>query len=330
VTVGSSIGVIGAGSWGTALAIHFAHCGLGPTLWGHSEVKLQAIARKRCNSFYLPDIHFPDTLSVTTDLAQVMACECILVCVPSRAFASVLHRLKPYVSTTTQFVFATKGLTSDGTLLSGLFDNLFPKHHVAVLSGPSFAHEVACGLPTVVTVASKNLTYAKQLAQAFSTSQFRVYASDDMLGVQLGGAVKNVLAVAAGISDGLGFGINARSGLITRGLAEMIRLAMCMGAKEKTLMGLSGLGDLILTCSDDQSRNRRFGLAIGKGLSLEAARESIGQEVESIHTVKQVTKLAKQYQVDMPITDQVSQVLQGLVGAKQAAAALFSRDLRLE
>lgn len=215
-------------------------------------------------------------------------------------------------------------------MLAGVAERHLGQRDFAILSGPSFAKEVAAKLPTTVNIASQNENYATTLATLFSADYFRAYTNTDIVGVQLGGAVKNVLAVAVGVSDGLGFGANARSALITRGLAEMMRLGSALGAEESTLVGLSGLGDLILTCTDDQSRNRRFGLAIGRGKDIDDAKLSIGQEVESIHTVEQVTKLAKQYQVDMPITEQVYALVHGATTPKQAVANLFGRALRSE
>jgi glycerol-3-phosphate dehydrogenase (NAD(P)+) len=322
--------VLGAGSWGTALALHLSRQGIDVVMWSRDHDQVTAMDAAHCNQKYLPGFDFPASLNVTADLKQAMQADVVLMNVPSRAFEALAGQMKPFMKDSTQLLTATKGLSSQSEMLTAVVKRVLGSNDFAVLSGPSFAKEVAAELPTAVNIASENAAYAKRLATIFSTHSFRVYTNSDVVGVQLGGALKNVLAVAVGVSDGLGFGANARSALITRGLAEMMRFAETFGAKAETLMGLSGLGDLILTCTDNQSRNRRFGLAIGKGLSLVEARASIAQEVESIHTVEQVFQLAQTHKIDMPITEQVHVLLSGAVSPEEAVKRLFSRALRSE
>lgn len=322
--------VVGAGSWGTALALHLAQCGHEVSLWARDEKHVSDMQSAGENSLYLPGCLFPVTLSVTHILEEaVSSSDVVMVATPSHVFEEVLTSIKTFVSN--QIILSvTKGLTSDGGMLSAVAQRLFPANDYALLSGPSFATEVAKQMPTTVIIASENADCAMLLVKAFSHNYFRAYASDDMIGVQVGGAVKNVLAVACGISDGMGFGVNARAALITRGLSEMMRLGSALGAHAKTLMGLSGLGDLVLTCTDNQSRNRRFGLAIGQGKDLQQAQELIGQVVESATTTLQVKKLAQVHQVDMPITLQIDAILNGGIAPEIAVKALFSRDLKPE
>jgi glycerol-3-phosphate dehydrogenase (NAD(P)+) len=322
--------VIGAGSWGSALALHLAHSGHEVTLWARDAKHVSAMRSVGENSAYLPGCAFPQTLHVTADLGDaVTSSDVIMVATPSHVFEEILTSIKAVVSSQV-ILSVTKGLTSDGGMLSGVALRILPNNDYALLSGPSFATEVAKQMPTAVIIASDKADCAMRLVKAFSHNYFRAYASDDLLGVQIGGAVKNVLAVACGISDGMGFGANARAGLITRGLSEMMRLGAALGAQPKTLMGLSGMGDLVLTCTDDQSRNRRFGLAIGQGKNLQQAQKSIGQVIESATTTQQVKTLAKTHHVDMPITLQIDAILNGGVAPEIAVEALFSRELKSE
>ncbi|MFN3234556.1 MAG: NAD(P)H-dependent glycerol-3-phosphate dehydrogenase [Gammaproteobacteria bacterium] len=323
--------VIGSGSWGTALAIHLARCGHRVFIWGPETDQLEAMERDRRNDQFLPGINLPDSLTPEYDLSTaVNAADVILMAAPSHVFESALLNLKPLLKPSSKFMWATKGFTKEGEFLHAVVERVCPELPYAVLSGPSFALEVAKGLPTMVTAASKDLEYAKEIAGYFSNSNFRVYTSNDVIGVQVGCAVKNVLAVAVGISDGLGYGANTRSALMTRGLAAMMRLGESLGARRETLMGLSGLGDMILTCTDDLSRNRRFGLALGKGQSIDEAVKAIGQVVESIHTVDQVLKLAAQHDIEMPIVEQVKSIISGNIKPDQALEILFNRPLTQE
>ena len=329
----SPIAVIGAGSWGTALAILLAHNKNHVRIWGHLQEHMQALCDTKRNEDFLPGIDFPETLQPCMELQQtVQGVNDILIVVPSHAFGSVLKQVKPFLNEHSRIAWATKGL-EDGTAkllhenAEEILGNNIP---FAVISGPTFAREVAMGLPTAITIASKNKAFASDLAADMCNSSFRAYTSNDITGVELGGAVKNVLAIAAGIADGLGFGANTRAALITRGLAEIMRLGTCMGGKAETFMGLTGMGDLVLTCTDNQSRNRRFGIALAKGMSQQQARESIGQVVEGIQTSREVRRLAERMQVDMPITEQVYRVLYEDVNPKDAVQALFARGIKAE
>lgn len=325
------ISVFGAGSWGTALAIHLAKMHAKVCLWGRNKQQLGTMVERRENADYLPNVSLPANLTLTSELKQACQSEHFLIAVPSHAFVGFLEQVAHLLPSNSKLVIATKGLNPlSNQLLSNDIARLLPGHVSAILSGPSFAKEVAHGLPTAVTIASQQLDMANCGRKLFHGESFRVYTSQDVVGVQLAGAVKNVLAIAAGISDGLGFGANARVALITRGLAEMSRLGGALGAQHKTFMGLSGMGDLILTCTDNQSRNRRFGLALGQGMSVDAAQESIGQVVEGRHNARQVYLLAKEQSVEMPISQQVMNILAGDETPQDAVHALLSRPPTIE
>ncbi len=268
------IAVLGAGSWGTALAIQFARAGRPTRLWGRDRGKLLAMSRDRRNEHYLSGSEFPQALSVESDLTLALRGVLdVLIAVPSHAFRGVLCEIAPRLGPEARVAWATKGFEVDSGLLPHQVarEVLGEQRAVAVLSGPTFAREVGAGLPTAMTVASADSSFVTALAQGVASSNFRAYTSTDIVGVEVGGAVKNVLAVGAGLSDGLGFGANTRIALITRGLVEMTRLGVTLGARRETFMGLAGLGDLVLTCTDDQSRNRRFGLLLAAGRPPEAA-----------------------------------------------------------
>lgn len=325
--------ILGAGSWGTALAILLARQGRPVRLWGHLQAEIDALQRDRANERYLPGIPFPEALTCTADLdAALQDAPLILVVVPSHAFASVLEALKPRLQPGQRLAWATKGLeTGTGRFLHQVFaDILGASRAPALISGPTFAREVALGLPTAVTVASPDEAFAELLAQQLSGPDFRAYTSGDVQGAELGGAVKNVMAIAAGISDGLGFGANSRAALITRGLHEIMRLGETLGGQRETFMGLAGVGDLVLTCTDDQSRNRRLGLALGRGEDRDRAIETIGQAVEGVHTAREVVELARRYGVEMPICEQVCRVLFEGQDAHQAVRELLGRSLKAE
>lgn len=328
-----SIAVYGAGSWGTALALQLARNGSEVGLWDIDAEHTRQIQQERVNTRYLPGITFPENLQAESDLAQVaQQADWHLVVVPSHGFRSLLLQLKDLIPNTASIAWATKGLElNTGKLLHEVMNETLPDfNQYAVVSGPTFAFEVAKGLPTAMTVAATHLALAQQIAAAFHGKNYRVYTSDDIVGVELGGAVKNVLAIAAGISDGLGFGANARAALITRGLAEMMRLSLHLQAKPETLMGLAGLGDLVLTCTDDQSRNRRLGLALGQGKDLQAALADIGQAVEGAKSAHSIGKLAERAGVEMPICQQVTRILYEGLPPRQAVQELISRDLKAE
>jgi len=259
----NKIAILGAGSWGTALALLAARNGCQTLLWGHNKDQIAALAKLRQNQRYLPDHIFPENLSVTADLAEVGAfSDLILVCVPSHAFKNTLIQLKPHIIDPVKIAWATKGFNpDDGCLLHQIVAEVISAQTpAAILSGPTFALEVANNLPTAITIASTHPTFAKEISNILHSELFRTYTSSDVIGVEVGGAVKNVLAIAAGVADGLGFGANTRAALITRGLNEIIRLGIQLGGSRETFMGLAGLGDLILTCTDNHSRNRRLGL----------------------------------------------------------------------
>lgn len=328
-----SIAVYGAGSWGTALALQLSRNGLKVLLWDIDPAHVEAISRQRENARYLPGVAFPDTLACASDLEQVAAfADHHLLVIPSHGFRALLQQLSLLLKPQDAVVWATKGLELDtGKLLHQVLEEELPQcRHYGVVSGPTFAAEVARGLPTAMTVASASPVLAHVVAEAFRADNYRVYLSEDVPGVELGGAVKNVLAIAAGISDGLGFGANARAAIITRGLAEIRRLGERLGAQPETLMGLAGLGDLVLTCTDDQSRNRRLGLALGRGKDMESAIAEIGQAVEGAKSARSIGKLAGQAGVEMPICAEVYRILYEGLSPHQAVRELISRDMKAE
>ena len=327
------IAVLGAGSWGTALAIQLARRGREVRLWGRNSDDLAAIADHRENRRYLPGAALPDDLVVCPDLGEcVSGVEDILVSVPSHALRETLELLKPEMRSGARVCWATKGFELSTGLLPHQVaaEVLGANRPMAVLSGPTFAKEVGVGLPTAMTVAANDDDFAAELAQAFSGDNFRAYTSDDIVGVEVGGAVKNVLAIGAGISDGLGFGANTRIALINRGLAEMTRLGVALGAQRETFMGLAGMGDLVLTCTDDLSRNRRMGLALAGGLSIEEAQEEIQQVVEGVLAAKAVRQVAESTGVEMPICNEIYRILYEGASPREAVGALMSRTLKAE
>lgn len=324
----SRVTVLGAGSWGTALALQLARTGQQVCLWGHRPEHIAKLATERRNTRYLPTVAFPDNLLLRSDLARAcQSADYILSVVPSSAFALTLTALQPHLGTQTGFCWATKGLEhGSGRFLHQLiYTKLGVKVPSAVISGPSFAREVAQGLPTALTVASHDSQYAERVALLLHGHGMLTYISSDVMGVELGGAIKNVLAIGAGIADGLGFGANARAALITRGLAELVRLGDAVGGQRETFMGLTGMGDLILTCTDNQSRNRRFGLAIGEGKSMAVAKAEIGQVIEGANAVNEIMRLARQHQISLPICEQVEQVLHHHLPPRQAVENLLAR-----
>jgi len=328
-----SICILGAGSWGTALAIQATKNGSDTLLWGHDPEHIKILKKEHKNQRYLPDIDFPEKLQMTDNLQQASVFSpLLLISVPSHAFKATLLKIKPYLARNSKIAWATKGFNSeDGSLLHEVVEQILGQDiEKAVLSGPTFAQEVAADLPTAITIASASPQLAAQLAAIFHNQHFRTYTSSDMIGVQVGGAVKNILAIAAGIADGLGFGANTRAALITRGLNEIIRLGEKLGGKADTFMGLAGLGDLILTCTDDQSRNRRLGLALGRGISKQQAIKKIGQEIEGISAAKETYLLAKKLRIEMPITTQIYNVLYKNLAPRLAVHNLLNRDQKSE
>jgi len=326
------IAVLGAGSWGTALALLLAGNGRPAVLWSRAADHAAAMVATRRNPRYLADVPFPATLRPTADLAEAAALADLLVAVPAAGFRDLLVNLKPRLRPGARLAWASKGLeTGTGRLLHEVAAEILgPGHALAVVSGPTFAREVALGLPTAVTVASADRGFAADLAARLHGACFRAYTSDDITGVELGGAVKNVLAIAAGIADGLGFGANSRAALVTRGLAEMMRLGVAMGGHRDTFMGLAGLGDLVLTCTDDQSRNRRVGLALARGQTLAEACTAVQQVAEGVHAACEVQRLAARHHVEMPITEQVCQVLYHHKSPREAVQTLLLREQKAE
>jgi glycerol-3-phosphate dehydrogenase (NAD(P)+) len=327
------IAVLGAGSWGTTLAILAARNGCPTLLWGHHPKHMASLAQDRENKRYLPGLAFPENLTVTSDLAEIAGFSSLmLVSVPSHAFKDTLLKLKAYLSNDVQIAWATKGFNpDDGSLLHEVVTDIFSEQTpAALISGPSFAGEVAAELPTAITIASSQPDFASLLSDILHSERFRTYTNSDLIGVEVGGAVKNVMAIAAGIADGLGFGANTRAALITRGLNEIIRLGVKLGGKQETFMGLAGLGDLVLTCTDNQSRNRRFGLALGQGKDTVEATKEIGQEIEGISAAKETFLLAKKYGIDMPITEQTYKVLYEGLAPLTAVQNLLAREQKAE
>jgi len=330
----ADIAVLGAGSYGSALAICLARNGNKTLLWGHNSTHINQLKQDGCNEKYLPGCDFPELIEMNDNLEQVVsATKTILVVVPSFAFVDMLKQLKPLLTKEHRIAWATKGLEAEtGRLLQDVArEVLGDEIALAVVSGPTFAKEMAAGLPTAISLASSHDDFAEHLVQLLHNDKnFRVYKNTDFIGIQLGGAVKNVIAIGAGMSDGLGFGSNARIALVTRGLAELCRVGHAVGADKATFMGMAGLGDLVLTCTDNQSRNRRFGLALGKGVSIEQAQEDIGQVVEGYRNTKEVYLLSQRLGVEMPITEQIYQVLYEGKEAKVAAKALLGRAKKVE
>lgn len=328
-----SFAVLGAGSWGTALAALLARHGHAVTLWGRDREVVAAIDTRHENPRYLPDIRLPDTLRATTDLGAALAdARQVLVVVPSHAFAETLRALAPLRPATAGVAWATKGFEpGSGRFLHEVAAELLgPQVPLAVVTGPSFAKEVAIGLPTALTVHSDDAGFAELVAEALHGPAFRAYTGNDMTGAELGGAMKNVLAVATGVADGMQLGLNARAGLVTRGLNEMLRLGRVIGGRAETLVGLAGLGDLVLTCTGDLSRNRRLGLALGRGQSIDEAVREIGQVVESIQTADEVMRLAERHGVELPIAENVRDVLHGDISPEEGLRRLMARERKAE
>lgn len=334
VTRSTAIAVLGAGSWGTALALLIARNDYAVKLWNVNTEHLESIRDNGENKRYLPGVALPQNLQVVADLESVIShTSQILVAVPSHAFRATLERLARFCTKDTRLLISwgTKGFDPEhGVLLSEVAAEVFPSAELAVISGPSFAREVAHDLPTALTVASPDGDTANTVAAWLRGGRVRIYTNSDLTGVQLGGAIKNVMALAAGISDGLGFGANAGAALITRGLAEMIRLGKALGGDPHTFMGLTGVGDLVLTCTDNQSRNRRAGIGLGQGQSVSEILQEIGQEVEGIKTVRELYAMATRSGVDMPITTQVYKVIYDGLAAEEAVVSLLSREPKAE
>lgn len=325
-----SVLVLGAGSWGTALALALARNNHNVYLWDINSELINDLKKDKSNKRYIPDVTFPDNLIPVDTIEQApVTITFVINAVPCHGLRSSLQLLKSFSDI--QICLASKGFESGTQKLNHLLvEEELESVPVAILSGPSFAKEVAKGLPTAVTIASKEIESAQAFSNLFHSDVFRIYTHDDYVGVQVGGAVKNVMAIAAGIADGLGFGANTRSALITRGLHEIMQLGLAMGAKQETFMGLAGLGDLVLTCTDNQSRNRSLGLLLAEGYTIEAAQEKIGQAIEGYKTAFEVVELAKKYDIEMPITEQVIKVLQSTCSPRDAVHNLLIREPKSE
>ncbi len=327
------LAILGAGSWGTALALHLSRLKQTIRLWTFEKSHAIDLQTEKINNRYLPEHPFPSTLHPTEQMADaIQEVRDILIAVPSVGFRNLVTQLKPFLQPSTRIVWATKGLDENtGQLLHEVIEEVLgKKYSYAVLAGPSFAGEVARALPTAVVIASQDTEFAQDLSARFNTPFFRVYLSNDIVGVEIGGVVKNVLAIATGISDGMGFGANARCALITRGLAEMMRLGHALGGQFDTLTGLTGLGDLILTCTDNQSRNRRFGLALGQGKNASIAEKEIGQIVEGKRNAELIIQLSHKTKIEMPIVESVWELLQEKITPQQAMRALLDRVPKAE
>ena len=328
----NSIMVAGAGSWGTALALVLARNWQRTYLWDCVTGHVEKLIEEKCNNHHLPGHPFPDTLTAVAEFTPLPeGVRYILIAVPCAGLGDVLQELQALPDKNFKICLACKGIEPNTLELNHLVvEKYLPGVPVAVLSGPSFAREVAEGLPTAVTIAAQDPSIAAEFSGLFHCDVFRTYTHDDMVGVQIGGAVKNVMAIAAGIVDGLHYGANTRAALIARGLAEIMRLGLAMGGRADTFMGLAGLGDLTLTCTDDQSRNRRFGLALAQGRTPDQAKAEIGQAIEGLHTTRVVCKLATNYAVDMPISRQVLSVIDGEITPADAVLELLARDPKSE
>lgn len=329
------VAVVGAGAWGTALAVHLARAGYAPRLWVFEPELLGLVVGTRENPWYLPGVRLPDGVAPTGSVADAVdGAEVVVVAVPSHVFRAVAGSLGPHLAPGARVVSATKGIEEEGPRrMSEILAEVLPpgaRDRTAVVSGPTFAVEVAHGRPTAAVVASKHPDLARELQQALATAAFRLYTQSDVVGVELGGALKNVMAVAAGISDGLELGDNARAALLTRGLAEMTRLGASLGARAATFAGLAGLGDLILTCTGGLSRNRRLGLALGRGMSLAAWQATTRSVAEGVRTARAALALAEPLGVATPITREVGAVLFGAKEPRDALESLLGRDVRPE
>lgn len=305
------LAVLGAGAWGSALAIAFArHHDV--TLWARNGALVAELAANRINQRYLPDSPFPEALKMSADLPRaITGVDLILIATPIAGLRPTLRALVASSSDLAPVLWACKGFEAGSSLLPHqvVAEELPAQVPCGVLSGPSFAREVAAGLPTAVTIAADDAAFAQRIAKELHSPLLRLYANDDLIGVEVGGAVKNVMAIATGVADGLGFGMNARAALITRGLAEITRLAMALGASQQTMMGLAGMGDLILTCTGALSRNRQVGLKLAEGLALEQVLTELGHVAEGVSTAREVLTMAERFEVDMPITAAVCGLL---------------------
>jgi glycerol-3-phosphate dehydrogenase (NAD(P)+) len=329
----NTIAVLGAGSWGTALAVHLARIGHEVRLWARDRVLAQQLSTDRLNPVYLPDVPLPDGVTPTASVEQALrGAQFVLAAVPSHGLRTVMRAASPFVAADAAIVSAVKGLEADTLLRMSevIAQELGPPHPIVVLSGPSFAAEFARQLPTAVCVASETIAHAECVQTEFRSPYFRLYTGADVVGVEFGGALKNVIAIAAGVVEGLGLGHNALAALMTRGLAEVSRLACAAGARRETLAGLAGLGDLILTCTGPYSRNRRVGLDLAQGRALPEILSGMRMVAEGVRTTSVALALGTRYGVELPITTQMAEVLAGRKAARAAVEDLMLRPQRIE
>ncbi len=326
------IAVVGAGSFGTALAMMLTNKGHSVTMWARRKEQVEEMRLTRRNARYLPGIELPEPLEFSCDLEKVAAGkDIVLFAVPAQTFRSVFGAAAPYIAPETPIVNVAKGIEKGSLMrLSEVAEEIMPNVNYLALSGPSHAEELARNLPTTVTVAGKDHELAVEIQEVFSTDRFRVYTNEDIVGVELGGALKNIIALGAGISDGLKFGDNAKAAMMTRGITEMTRLGIAMGAKAETFSGLAGIGDLIVTCTSMHSRNRRCGILIGEGKSVAAAVEEVGMVVEGLSTAEAANAMAEKLGIEMPITQCIYHMIQGKVNAQEAVDILMGRKKKNE
>ena len=328
----AKISIIGSGSFGTAMAISTALIGHSVTLYSRRQEMTDELIRSRKNSKYLPDATLPNGISFTSNLADICGSDVTVIAIPSHTVRDTSALLSPYVERGGVVLNISKGFAEEDEpiRLSEVLQATMPQAKIAVMSGPSHAEEVAIGLPTTNVVAAKDADTARLIQSLFTTKSFRVYTSEDVIGVEIGGALKNIIALSAGISDGLGYGDNAKAAIITRGIAEITRLGVVIGAKKETFSGLSGIGDLVVTCTSMHSRNRRAGILIGQGRSADDAAKSIGMVVEGIKATKAAHILGARYGVEMPITDEAYKVIYEGENVKECLTRLMSRDMKPE
>lgn len=328
----AAVGILGAGSWGTALAILLCNNGQKVTLWSHRPEEAQKLAKTRVNEGKLPGVEIPEKITITSDLEETLSEKDVLVlAVPSSQMRSTCKRIAPQIKTGQMIVSVSKGIEENTfATMTDMIEQEIPGADAAVLSGPSHAEEVGRGIPTTCVIGAEKEKTAKYLQNIFMSSVFRVYISPDMLGIELGGALKNVIALAAGIADGLGYGDNTKAALITRGILEIGRLGVKMGGRLETFAGLTGIGDLIVTCASVHSRNRRAGVLIGQGYAPEAAMKEVCMVVEGVYSAKAAVALARKYEVELPIIEQVSQILFEEKDPREAVSTLMLRDKKIE
>lgn len=328
----ANVGVLGAGSWGTALALLLEKNGHDVTIWSIDKAEVEMLNTKREHESKLPGVRLPDEIVITNDLeSAIKGKDFLVLAVPSPFTRSTAKSMAPYVTEGQIIVDVAKGIEESTLMtLSQQIEQEIPQANVAVLSGPSHAEEVGRGLPTIVVIGAKTKETAEYLQEAFASPVFRVYISPDILGIELGGSLKNVIALAAGMADGMGYGDNTKAALITRGIAEISRLGVKMGGKPETFSGLTGIGDLIVTCASVHSRNRKAGYLMGQGKTMQEAMDEVKMVVEGVYSAKAAAKLAKEYEVSMPIVDQVNEILFNGMNAADAVNGLMLRDNRSE